>query len=66
VETITIREAKALCACWERTPPAHESLAILLSVQTTWKPPESKSKTPATPSSEEDVRAFIAAVTGAV
>lgn len=64
-EGVTIREARALYACWERTPPSHESLAMLLSVQTTWKPPEPKSKKPPGSSSEADVRAFVAAVQGA-
>lgn len=40
VEQMTVRDARAVFEVWERRPPPHRALAMLLQAQTTWKPKE--------------------------
>lgn len=62
---MTLPEIEELTDHWLEFPPAHLSLRRLSIAMAGWTPPEPKSKHPRKPSSEEEVRAFLAAVNGA-
>lgn len=38
LDAMSLRDVRTTYAVWERSPPPHRALAMLLGAQTTWKP----------------------------